>query len=95
MRRSRVDANHRAVTIALRGVGCSVLSIVPLRKGGDLVVATPGFQKRTLIMEVKDGEKTLSRRRLTEDEETFRKNWKGEWHVVESVDDALRIVREG
>ena len=93
MRRSRVDSNHGDVTRALRGVGCSVLSIAPLRKGGDLLCAIS--RTRTVIFEVKDGAKPPSARKLTEDEQSFRESWKGEWHVVNSVDEALAIVRQG
>jgi len=91
MRASRIDANHEQVVSALRAAGASVQSLAGVGKGvPDLLV---GFQGKTLLMEVKDGKKTPSERRLTEDQI----RWHGAWNggplaVVDGVDAALRML---
>ena len=42
--------------------------------------------------EVKDGSKPPCKRKLTPDEEAFHASWRGHVAVVESVEDALKIV---
>jgi hypothetical protein len=56
----------------------------------DLLV---GFQGKTLLMEVKDGRKTPSERRLTEDQVRWHGAWRGgPLAVVDGVDAALRML---
>jgi hypothetical protein len=56
----------------------------------DLLV---GFQGKTLLMEVKDGRKTPSERRLTEDQVKWHGAWRGgPLAVVDGVDAALRML---
>ena len=89
---ARTDRNHQDVIKALRSVGCSVLSLHQVGSGcPDLLVARNG---KTCLMEVKDGELPPSGRRLTQDEAEFFATWKGECHVVDSVNDAVSIVTE-
>jgi Holliday junction resolvase len=91
MRAAKIDANHEQVVSALRAAGASVQSLAGVGKGvPDLLV---GFQGKTLLMEVKDGKKTPSERRLTEDQV----RWHGAWNggplaIVDGVDAALRML---
>jgi len=91
MRAARIDANHEQVVSALRAAGASVQSLAGVGKGvPDLLV---GFQGKTLLMEVKDGRKTPSERRLTDDQI----KWHGAWNggplaIVDGVDAALRML---
>ena len=91
MRAAKIDANQEAVVTALRAAGASVQSLAGVGKGvPDLLV---GFQGKTLLMEVKDGNKSPSERRLTEDQI----RWHGAWNggplaVVDGVDAALRML---
>ena len=91
MRAARIDANHEQVVSALRAAGASVQSLAGVGKGvPDLLV---GFQGNTLLMEVKDGRKTPSERRLSEDQV----RWHGAWNggplaIVDGVDAALRML---
>jgi Holliday junction resolvase len=91
MRAARIDANHEQVVSALRAAGASVQSLAGVGKGvPDLLV---GFQGKTLLMEVKDGRKTPSERRLSEDQV----RWHGAWNggplaIVDGVDAALRML---
>lgn len=52
-----------------------------------------GFQGKTLLMEVKDGQKPPSARRLTEDQLKWHGAWRGgPLAVVDGVDAALRAL---
>jgi len=86
----RTDSNQTEIVTALRKVGCSVAITSAIGKGfPDLVV---GWKGRNFLFEVKDGEKTPSRKKLTPDEEKFHKFWFGTVSIVENVDDALRLI---
>lgn len=77
MRRAgRVDANHGDVVAALRFYGASVVPSGGFGDGfPDLLV---GHQGHTFLIEIKDGEKPPSERRLTKDQERWHREWKGE-----------------
>jgi len=90
-RAAKIDANQDAVVIALRAAGATVQSLAGVGKGvPDLLV---GHQGHTLLMEVKDGYKSPSKRVLTEDQ----LKWHGEWRggtlaVVDGPEAALRAL---
>jgi Holliday junction resolvase len=91
MRAAKVDANHVQVVEALRAAGATVQSLAGVGKGvPDLLV---GHQGHTLLMEVKDGDKSPSQRKLTEDQ----LKWHGAWNggtlaVVDGPEAALRAL---
>ncbi len=93
MRRAgKRDRNHAEVRTALRDVGCSVLDLGNVGEGcPDFLVATP--RGRTLLMEVKDGRKVPSARKLTPDQLAFMEAWKGDVYVVLSREEALDVVK--
>lgn len=84
-----VDANQAAIVDALRKLGALVHSTARLGGGfPDLVVLWRGV---VLLVEVKDGRKPPSARKLTPDELAFRDlGWPV--HVVESVEQALQLL---
>jgi hypothetical protein len=56
----------------------------------DLLV---GYQGATYLMEVKDGRKPPSARKLTEDEAAWHERWRGgECAVVKSQVEALKMI---
>lgn len=88
MRAARVDANHADVVAALRAVGASVQSLAVC--GGGVPDLLVGLRGRTYLIEVKDGSKPPSARRLTPDEEAWHREWRGApVAVVKNVDEAL------
>jgi hypothetical protein len=91
-RRGRVDDNHAAIVAALRRCGCSVFSTAGVGSGfPDCVVGLHGV---THLLEIKDGLKPPSKRRLTDDESAWHATWQGERvYIVESVHDADALVR--
>lgn len=64
-------------------MGCSVCDLSPLGNGHpDLLIGYGGI---SLPVEVKDGSKPPSKRRLTKDEERFRMTWTGGYKIVEDL----------
>ena len=89
--RAKIDANQRAIVKALRQCGVSVLSLAALGRGvPDLLVYAP--QLGYLLVEVKDGKKPPSARRLTDDQQAWIDNWRGPVYKVESVAEALELI---
>jgi hypothetical protein len=90
-RANRVDYNQSVIVESLRKAGAYV-RIVTMGDGvPDLLVGYKGF---TLLLEVKDGDKPPSQRKLTTAEQKFFDEWTGGLlAVVESVEDALAILR--
>lgn len=91
-RAAKIDANHSAIVSALRKIGASVQSLAAIGKGcPDILV---GFRGRNWLMEIKDGMLKPSARRLTDDEASWHRRWFGQVHLVQSVDEALKLVGE-
>jgi len=91
---SRVDANQSKIVAALRKIGCSVLHLHTLGDGAPdiLVGVKKGGATHNLLLEIKDGDKAPSARKLTPDEETFHRDWRGQVATVESVEEAIKFV---
>lgn len=90
-RGGKPDANQAEVVNGLRSVGASVAIISQVGHGcPDLLV---GYRMETHLLEVKDGRKPPSARRLTPLEEAWHRNWHGRRvAVVECLEDALLAV---
>lgn len=85
---AKKDANHSEIVDALRRIGCTVRDLND--KGlPDLLVGIRGVN---ILLEIKDGSKPPSARKLTADQEKFFAEWKGQRAVVNSVDAALEVV---
>jgi len=84
-RAPRRDANEREIIDALEAIGASVVQGGPL----DLIV---GYRGSNYIMEVKDGSKPPSKRKLTSSEQEFIDGWEGRADVVESIDEAFAVL---
>ena len=65
-RAAKVDSNHARIVATLRGVGATVINVSAVPGALDILV---GFRGQLVLMEVKDGDKPPSARRLTEAEE--------------------------
>lgn len=86
----KADANQSAVVAALRAAGARVLDIHTVGKGApDLVV---GFRSKLWLLEVKDGTKVKSARKLPPAELEFHRLWDGYVHVVNSEREALELI---
>lgn len=90
---ARKDANQDEIVSALRSIGATVTSVHQIGNGLPDVIC--GFRGKNYLLEIKDGNKPPSRRRLTEDEKRWHKQWQGHVDIVESVDDAINLITGG
>lgn len=89
-RAAKIDANQTEIAKALRQVGASVQSLASTGKGcPDLLV---GFRGVNWLLEIKDGQKVKSARKLTEDQVVWHESWCGQVHVIESIDQAIKLI---
>lgn len=90
-RAARTDATHTAIVEALRKSGATVHSLAAVGRGmPDLLVGHAG---QTLLLEVKNGALSPSRRQLTPDQQDFMRTWTGgPVAVVDGVEAALRVL---
>ena len=89
-RRAAVDANQSAIVSALRKIGATVQPLHGVGEGcPDLVC---GYRGRNLMLEVKDGSKPPSARKLTKDQVRWHEQWRGHVCVVCNIEEAIAAV---
>ena len=91
MRANRIDSNQTELVTYFRAWGCSVLIIADLKNCCDIIVSKSG---RSIFVEIKDGSKPKSQRKLTEGEKKFKAESKGAWRLCENEKDADGIINE-
>ncbi|MNL69391.1 hypothetical protein D3C87_1942440 [compost metagenome] len=90
-RAAKIDANQTQVVSALRAAGVSVQSLAAVGNGvPDLLC---GFRGKLSLLEVKDGAKVQSKRKLT----SAQTDWHAIWSdmplfVVETPEQALKAL---
>lgn len=90
MRAAKVDANQREIVAALRDVGASVMPLHTVGQGcPDLAV---GFRGQNWFIEIKDGAKSPSDRKLTPAQVEWHGAWRGQVDVALTAEDALSII---
>lgn len=88
--RARKDSNHNEIVKAFRSMGVSVYDTAQLGNGfPDIAI---GIGKVNVLIEIKDGTKPPSARKLTTDELAFHDEWRGWIEIVCSVDDVVNLV---
>lgn len=89
---ARKDANHDDIVKFFQQCGAKVTTLHQLGRGTpDLLV---GWRGVNLLVEVKDGSKPPSKRELTPDETRWHEEWRGQVSIVESREDAQRLLNE-
>ena len=89
-RAARRDVNEGDIIKAMRAEGAYV-KVINDEGLFDLLVS---YRGETLMIEVKDGAKPPSARRLTDAEQKFHDEWPGaDLYIVNSVDEALALLR--
>lgn len=82
-RNARVDSNQKEIVDFIRRYGGTVLITSQLKNCFDILVGYNGFN---IIMEIKDGLLSPSKRKLTKGEENFKETWKGgKYHIVNNL----------
>lgn len=92
----RVDKNQSGIVKRFRDLGCNVCVTASLVHGvPDLVVAMPRWLSRRILVwvEIKDGSKPPSQRKLTPDEQKFHDHWENCVYIINSEDEAEFLVR--
>ena len=85
---AKIDDNQPEIVRAFRSLGWSVAHAHTVGKGfPDLVIGRNGV---THLIEIKDGSKPKSARKLTPDQVEFHDAWRGSIAIVETVDDVVR-----
>lgn len=88
----RIDRNQTEIVDVLRRSGCSVLVLSGVGRGcPDLLMGLCG---QNFLIEVKDGKKPPSGRKLTRWEEIFIQGWLGNVAIIESVEQAINLVNK-
>ena len=87
---ARIDSNQPEIVEKLRDMGAEVLHLHTLGRGvPDILVC---FRERLYLCEIKDGAKKPSARKLTDDEQKWHAKWPGPVYIVESFEDAQKIL---
>jgi hypothetical protein len=90
-RNARVDRNQTEIVEFIRNYGGSVLITSQLKNCFDILVGYNGFN---IIVEIKDGLLTPSKRKLTDGEEKFRETWKGgKYYIVNNLLEIENILK--
>ena len=87
-RAARTDDNQSEIVAAFRKLGWYVLIISQLKNCCDVIVSKEG---RTIAIEIKDGKKTPSQQKLSEGELKFKREWQGEYRLINSIEGVLDI----
>jgi hypothetical protein len=89
-RAARRDDNEKDIIKAMRECGAFVKAVND-EGAFDLLV---WYNGHTLLLEVKDGSKPPSARRLTDAEQKFHDEWPGNnLYIVKSVQEALDLLK--
>lgn len=90
---SKVDANQKEIVAALREIGATVQHLHGVGSGcPDLLC---GFAGQNILLEVKDGDKPPSARKLNKWQQKWHDEWNGQVAVVNSIDEALKVAWKG
>lgn len=88
--RAKVDDNQQAIVECFRKMGATVQPLHQVGDGcTDLVIGLMGLN---VMVEVKDGSKIPSKRKLTQDQVIWHSLWRGWKAIVECEDDCIRLV---
>jgi len=86
----RVDDNQKSIVDVFRGLGASVQILSDVGKGcPDLLI---GIFGKNFLIEIKDGAKPESARKLTKFERIFFDRWKGHVCVINSEREAIDFI---
>ena len=86
----RVDANQKEIIATVREMGVSVLILSEVGRGCPDILL--GLFGQNHLVEIKDGQKPPSARKLTSDEQKFFDTWKGQVCIISSVEEAIALV---
>ena len=87
---NRIDANQRLLVEVWRRLGAQVLILSAVGKGcPDCLLSYNGHN---VLVELKDGSKPPSARKLTEQQTEFHKTWLGQICIVKNENEAAQLI---
>ena len=89
---AKIDRNQSEIVDAFRKFGCSVLILSQVGKGCPDILVSKN-RSSNILVEIKDGSKTPSKRVLTADQQKFHENWRGPVVQVHDLEDVINLVR--
>jgi hypothetical protein len=98
MRARRKDANHATVADHIASLGWSVFDLAQYGAPVDLAIGKHGRYGLAALVEIKDGSKPPSKRKITSDGLELFNRWQGPIFVFTSIEDAtsqLACFEEG
>ena len=91
-RAAKVDDNQPLIVLTFRKLGWSVECLHAVGGGvPDLLIGKMGFN---FLVEVKDGKKPPSKRKLNADQVEWHEKWRGQACVIETVEQAMAFHAE-
>jgi len=89
-RQAKADNNQPEIVRAFRELGCSVQHLHAVGQGcPDILIGKYGLN---LLVEIKDGKNMPSKKRLTQDEADWHRQWRGQVCIVESTKQAVALI---
>jgi hypothetical protein len=91
----KVDVNQRAIVAQFRKRGASVAILSEVGRGvPDLAIGVcrAYLEPYMSFVEIKDGGKPPSARKLTIDEQKFKDNWQGNYEIINSVEEVNKLM---
>jgi len=92
IRAAKVDRNQPEIVKTLRKAGATVLITSQLKNAFDILV---GYRGKLMIVEIKDGEKPKSQRKLSDGELKCKESFNRagvQYYVINSIDEALNLL---
>lgn len=88
---ARVDDNQKEIVKQLRQIpNLSIAITSQLGKGfPDFII---GYKSLNYMIELKDGSKVESKRKLTPDEVIFHESWKGQINVCNNIEEIFKLI---
>ena len=90
-RAAKVDDNQKETVSSFRKFGCSVLHLHSIGQGCPDILVAKNY--KSILIEIKDGNKPPSARELTPDEKIFHNEWKGLIMIVKDLHDVIEVVK--
>lgn len=87
---------HGVPDILVGVQGLTIVGKFSVRRVKELLHAVHGLkiiEGANLLLELKDGEKTASQQKLTDDEVEFHENWKGQIAIINSPESAVELIK--
>ena len=93
-RAPKKDDNHHQIVAVFERLGAHTEDVSMVEEFCDIIVTRAA---KVAMVEIKDGAKTPSRRKLTPGEVKFKDRWVaagGTWVLIETIDDVIKFLRE-